>query len=274
MSANGGIHQAVENASHVGVQGTFAFFLSSPRSWKGSELGEIAVNKFTELLKTHGIKAENLLPHGNYLINLASSDNDVLLKSRTLIASELEKCKKLNIKYYNVHPGSAGKTGNKTEALKILVESINLTHTVVPDVTIVIENMAGQGNVLCSDLSDFKVIVDGVKDKSRIGFCLDTCHLFAAGYDVSKDIKGTLAIFDEQVGRSYLKAFHLNDSMYDLGMKKDRHAKLGCGKIGWKMFHTLMQDSSLDDVIFITETPGDDESRVYELGVLKSLSTS
>ena len=274
VSANGGISNAIDNAVRIGAQGTFAFFLSSPRTWRMVPLDETSIEKFKSKLEQNGIKSKNLLPHGSYLLNLASNDVDILSKSRTGFHAELQKCKQLGISLYNVHPGSAGKDGKKEDALNILIESINLAHQKVSDVTIVIENMSGQGNVLCSDLSDFAFILDKVCDKTRLGFCLDTCHLFAAGYDISKGITTVLQEFDIVVGREYLKAFHLNDSMYDLGMKKDRHQNLGKGKIGWLPFEELMKDRTLDDIIFITETPGNDEDSLYELNMLKSLIDS
>jgi len=257
VSAAGGASKAVLNATSRGCVGTFAFFLSSPRTWKSSPLKETEITLFKKMCAEHGFNPDKLLPHGNYLINPASGDEVIMKKSRELFLSELTKCSQLGIKLYNFHPGSAG-SGDRREALSRLAESINIAHTSVPEVITVLENMSGQGNILCSTFEEMRTVIDGVHDKTRVRVCLDTCHLFAAGYDISTKLglEETVQQFDTIVGWEYLVAFHLNDSKENCGQKRDRHENLGDGKIGWTPFDLLMKDKSMAEMIFITETPG------------------
>lgn len=271
VSAAGCPSKAVDNAVAIRATG-FALFLSTPRRWEGKALDSGKIVRFKEKLTASGISPRGVLPHGSYLINLASSDKEILTKSRNLLVSELVKCRQLGLLMYNVHPGSCA---DRELGLGTLCESINYAIGEVPDVVIVVENMAGQGNVLCSDVGDFGVVVDGVVEKSRIGFCLDTAHLFGAGYDITQDsvVDKVIGDFDNTIGLEYLKAFHLNDSKVACGSKKDRHEVLGKGLIGLGAFRKLLGHPLLKDreIVFVTETTDDVAVQREEIEALKEM---
>lgn len=254
VSAAGGIYNAIDIAS-INNCNTFAFFLSSPRSWRKTDLSEEDITEFQAKCQQESFRLDRLLPHGNYLINLASSDSEILEKSREMLYSELEKCSRLGIKYYNVHPGSST---DRHEGHLRLADEVNKALEKFTDITLLIENEAAQGNTLCKNLSELQLLFENIHPKDRFGFCIDTCHLFASGHDIRKQetLEAFLDEFDEKISLRHLCAFHLNDSKHDCGEKKDRHENLGKGYIGLETFQWLMRDKRLDDKIFITETPG------------------
>lgn len=270
VSASGGPQNAVKNAK-LSKCDSFALFLSPPNRWtKTSVCNEKNVSAFKKECNFDLTKC--VVPHGNYLINLASSDPDIYKKSYETILNELKICNQLDIKMYNFHPGSS-KGGDRTIAINNLVNSINNLMKEVQDITILIENMAGQGNVLCRTFEEIALVIEGIEDKDRIGVTIDTCHLFAAGYDISTEdgyIK-TFREFDEIVGIKYIKAFHLNDSKEKCGSKKDRHEDIGYGHIGKKFFEMLLSDDRFDNLAFITETPCNNINNLEEVSMLKQL---
>ena len=274
VSASSGPKNAILHAQSRNAT-TFALFLASPRSYNTSPFSEKDVKEFEIDLKASKFKLDKLLPHGSYLINLASPKPDILEKSKKLFFTELQKCNQLGIKHYNLHPGSATDKDTKS-GMERIAEAINAAHRLVPNVVVVLENMAGQGNVLGRSFEELANIISMITDKDRIGVCLDTCHLFAAGYDLREagDVEKVLRDFDKIVTRKYLKAFHINDSKEELGKKKDRHEDLGIGKIGMKCFETLMKDKSLDELIFILETPGSHEIQKDQIKTLTEFSLS
>lgn len=279
VSAAGGIHNAVTTSINRGCVGTFAMFLSSPRTWRTkSSFSEEEVQLFKQLCSENGYRLDKILPHGNYLINLASENPDLLQKSRNMFHTELKKCQQLGISLYNFHPGSPGKgtAEQRKNALIQVADEINKAHSAIPNICLVAENMAGQGNVLCRDFHEISTIIAHVEDKTRVGVCLDTCHLFAAGFDF-RDEGNYMKIvqdFDDIVGLRYLRAFHLNDSLDECGKKKDRHMDIGKGKIGEEAFKRLLQDDRFLDVTFITETPAYGEECKNELNRLKEFRSS
>ncbi len=270
QSSAGGVSNAIKFLPQFAS--TCAFFLSSPRTWKTKSLSQDDIITFTEECSTKNVQKDKILPHGNYLINLASVDDDIYNKSVTLFLTELQKCNQLGIKHYNIHPGSA-KTTDKKVALEKVALSINNAHMKISDVVIVVENMAGQGGVLCKTFEEIAELISMITDKSRIGICLDTCHLYAAGFDIT-NVTGILSQFDKIVGLNYLTAMHLNDTTDILGSNKDRHKNLGEGLLGWETFEILMKEKVLDNMIFITETPCTGEVKIAELKTLVKFSLS
>lgn len=267
VSSVGGPQNAVAEAVKIGAT-AFALFLTPPRRWQCVPLKTDQIEAFKTALIEAELEAKAVLPHGSYLINLASGDSNILEKSRNLFDKELEKCRQLGLQFYNVHPGS---NVNRQEGLKILSESIDAyTHH---GVTIVVEIMAGQGNTLCRSIDELVELFNLVQNKNGLGFCLDTAHLFGAGYDLRDPtcVDEIIQDFETNIGLQYLKAFHVNDSKVACGTKKDRHECLGQGHIGWSPFGSLVNHKKLKhrDIIWITETPADLTVMTEEIAQLR-----
>ncbi|WP_456456424.1 deoxyribonuclease IV [Thermovibrio sp.] len=255
VSAAGGVFNAPLNAREIGAK-AFALFTKNQRQWKAKPLTEEAVKKFKENLKKVGIKPEHVLPHDSYLINLGSPDKDKREKSLKAFIDEIERCYQLGLKFLNFHPGSSlGKVSEK-ECLKIVAESVNEAISKTKEVILVIENTAGQGSWIGYRFEHLAEIIEMIEDKSRIGVCLDTCHMFAAGYDIrtKEAYEETMKEFEEVVGFKYLKGMHLNDAKSELGSRVDRHHSIGKGNIGLEAFRFIMNDPRTDNIPLILET--------------------
>eukprot|EP00742_Colponemidia_sp_Colp-10_P008102 GILJ01008746.1.p1 GENE.GILJ01008746.1~~GILJ01008746.1.p1 ORF type:complete len:417 (-),score=62.41 GILJ01008746.1:327-1577(-) len=256
VSTAGGIHLAVRNAVLCGAT-AFALDTRSKRKWDCPPLSAENAELFREACVKYGFEKGHVLPHGSYLINCGSPDQTTLAKSREALVEEMTRCEMLGLQYYNFHPGSTCGLIPKERSIELIAESINLAHERVKSVTAVVENMAGQGNVIGGSFEDLKRIIDLVHDKQRIGVCLDTCHMFAAGYDIRTKEKLNLVLdqFDRIVGFQYLKGMHLNDSKGDLSCKRDLHECIGVGKLGLECFRAIMNQKRLDSIPLILETP-------------------
>lgn len=255
VSAAGGVHHSPENARQIGAN-AFALFTKNQRQWVAKPLTADVVAAFKALCKQYGFGPESILPHDSYLINLGAPEADKLEKSRAAFIDEMERCQQLGLTLLNFHPGSHLKKISEADCLSLIAESINLAHQAVPDVVAVIENTAGQGTNLGWRFEHLAEIIAQVEDKSRVGVCIDTCHTFAAGYDLRTETATdqTFAEFDQIVGMHYLRGMHLNDSKGGLGSRLDRHHSLGEGEIGWDCFRYLMQDSRFDNIPLVLET--------------------
>ncbi len=255
VSAAGGVDQAPIRAKEIGAN-AFALFTKNQRQWVAKPLEESTINNFKEQCQQLGFSADHILPHDSYLINLGAPDPEKLAKSRAAFIDEMERCQQLGLKLLNFHPGSHLKLISEQECLTTIAESINLAHKAVPDVIAVIENTAGQGTNLGWSFEQLAAIIEQVEDKSRVGVCLDTCHAFAAGYDLSSfaACEKTFAEFEHIVGMHYLRAMHINDSKGALGSRLDRHHSLGQGEIGWQCFEYIAKDPRFDRIPLILET--------------------
>ncbi|WP_443088782.1 deoxyribonuclease IV [Vibrio sp. M250220] len=251
VSAAGGVDQAPLRAREIGAN-AFALFTKNQRQWVAKPLDQKTISAFKANCKMLGFSAQQILPHDSYLINLGAPEEDKLAKSRAAFIDEMERCHQLGLTLLNFHPGSHLKKISEEECLSRIAESINLAHQAVPDVVAVIENTAGQGTNLGWRFEHLAEIIEQVEDKSRVGVCIDTCHTFAAGYDLSSfaACDATFAEFDSIVGMRYLKAMHINDSKIALGGKVDRHHSLGVGEIGWHCF----EYTRFDGIPLILET--------------------
>lgn len=211
--------------------------------------------------------------HGSYLINAGSSDPEILKKSRAMMQEEMRRCQVLGLRLYAFHPGSTSGKSTEDECLALISESINLAHEnkASPDVVTLIENTAGSGHSVGNKFEHLAKIIKNVRNKQRIGVCLDTCHAFAAGYDLRtvSACEKTFSDLDTIVGMKYLRAMHLNDSKGDVACKADRHEHIGQGKIGLEAFRFIMNDARFDNIPMVLETPGGDYSR--EIALLYSL---
>lgn len=273
VSAAGGVFNAPKNAAQIGAT-AFALFTKNQRQWKAKPLtGEIC-SQFKQACKEYGYKPEQILPHDSYLINLGHPEAEALQKSRDAFIDEMQRCQQLGLTLLNFHPGSHLHKISIDESLALVAESINLAHKAVPDVCAVIENTAGQGTNLGHRLEEIATIIELVEDKSRVGVCIDTCHFFAAGYDLStkEACEASFAEFDRVVGFNYLRGMHLNDSKTPLGKRVDRHHSLGEGEIGWPCFEYIMQDARFDAIPMVLETI-DDSIWDQEIAQLQALST-
>lgn len=263
VSASGGVENAPRNASAIGAT-AFALFTKNQRQWRSAPLSATSIEAFRRELAAAAIDPRHVLPHDSYLINLGHPEEEGLERSREAFLDEMQRCEQLGLDRLNFHPGSHLKKISVEECLDRVAESINIALRATKGVTAVIENTAGQGSNVGFAFWQLRRIIDGVEDRSRVGVCLDTCHSFAAGYDLSSELacERTFEEFDREVGFKYLRGVHLNDALRPLGSRIDRHTPLGEGQIGWDCFRFIARDSRFDDLPLILETP--DESRWAE----------
>ena len=270
VSASGGVENAPKNAHAIGAT-AFALFTKNQRQWQAKPLTEEEIARFKAACSEYGYTAAQILPHDSYLINLGNPDDEALEKSRQSFYEEMRRCEQLGLDRLNFHPGSHLRVISEEESLDRIAESINLALERTKGVTAVIENTAGQGSNLGYRFEHLRYLIDRVEDKSRVGVCIDTCHSFAAGYDLrsAELCAETFADFDRIVGFEYLKGMHLNDALKPRGSKVDRHTPLGEGLIGWDCFRYIASDPRFENIPLILETP--DESRwAEEIATLKS----
>lgn len=255
VSASGGVYNAVINASKIKAK-AFALFTKNQRQWKAKDLDSKTIDKWFLQLEKSDIKLKHILPHDSYLINLGHPEEQKRKKSLDSFIDELKRCEILNLDKLNFHPGSHLRKISEEECLDKIALSMNQAIDVTNNVKLVIENTAGQGSNLGYKFEHLAYLIDKVEDKSRVGVCIDTCHMFTAGYDIrtKEAYDKTWKLFDTIVGREYLLGMHLNDSKPDLGSRVDRHDSLGLGKIGWDTFSFIMNDDRMDDIPLILET--------------------
>lgn len=270
VSAAGGVENAPANAHAIGATG-FALFTKNQRQWVAAPLTPAQIDAFRKACDSYGYTPSQILPHDSYLINLGHPGHDELEKSREAFFDELRRCEQLGLDRLNFHPGSHLNKITEQESLDRIAESINIALGKTRAVTAVIENTAGQGSNLGFRFEHLAYIIDRVEDKSRVGVCIDTCHAFAAGYDLrtTEACEKTFAELERVVGFKYLKGMHLNDAMKILGSHVDRHTPLGEGMIGEECFRYIARDARFDGIPLILETP--DEARwAEEIARLKS----
>jgi deoxyribonuclease-4 len=270
VSASGGVDNAPLNAMAIGAK-AFAVFTKNQRQWVAKPLEAKTIDAFKKNLEASGILPKHVLPHDSYLINLGHPEIEKLEKSRDAFIDELERCHLLGLEKLNFHPGSHLVKIPKKDpeyndklmqaelhCLDVIAESMNQAIDATKDsnVKLVIENTAGQGSNLGYKFEHLGYIIDKIEDKSRVGVCIDTCHMFTAGYDIRtrEAYDKTWGDFDKIVGREYLMGMHINDSKPKLGSRVDRHQSLGLGEIGWDAFKFIMNDSRMDDIPLVLET--------------------
>ncbi|SFV75349.1 Endonuclease IV [hydrothermal vent metagenome] len=254
-SASGGVFNAVKYAQEIGAR-AFALFTKNQKRWEAKPLDTKTIDKFKTALEASGILPKHVLPHDSYLINLGHPEEEKLLKSRNAFIDELQRCDQLGLEKLNFHPGSHLKQMSEDECLAVISESINIALDKTQNVKAVIENTAGQGTNLGYTFEQIAQIIDKVEDKSRVGVCIDTCHMFVAGYDIrtQETYEKTWNEFDKIIGFEYLMGMHINDSKPPLGSKKDRHHSIGQGELGLEPFKMIMNDDRMDDIPLILET--------------------
>ena len=271
VSIAGGVENAPVNARKIGAK-AFALFTKNQRQWSAAPLTPESIELFKQRCKEYGYEAKHILPHDSYLINLGNPEKEALEKSRAAFLDEMQRCEQLELDRLNFHPGSSLKKVSDEECLRTIAESINITLDKTQGVCAVIENTAGQGSNLGYSFEQIAYILDRVEDKSRVGVCIDTCHAFAAGYDLKSEsgFQETFEHFEEVIGFKYLKGMHLNDSKKGVGSHVDRHEDIGRGELGIAPFRMLMHDKRFDDLPLVLETP-DEDRWAEEIGMLYTL---
>ena len=255
VSAAGGVENAPLNAHNLGAS-AFALFTKNQRQWVAKPLTQKSIDLFRERCDKFGFTPAQILPHDSYLINLGHPETEALEKSRTAFIDEMERCMQVGLDRLNFHPGSHLRTISEQACIERIAESINIALDRTEGVIAVIENTAGQGSNLGWRFEQIAAMIEQVNDKSRVGVCLDTCHTFAAGYDLRTldTCEQTFAEFERIVGFKYLRGMHLNDSKVALGSRKDRHHSLGAGEIGWECFRYIMRDDRFNGIPMVLET--------------------
>ncbi len=272
-SISGGVYKAIERG-RLATCDTIQMFNKSNNQWRAAGLKPDEIDKFFALQEETGITVAT--SHTSYLINIASPDRALSEKSYRSLKEEMERCRLLRIPNLVMHPGSHVGSGEEIGIARI-AENINKLFDELPDndVTLLLETTAGQGSNLGYTFEQLAAMIDKVEDKARIGVCLDTCHIFAAGYPIvdPKDYRATMRSFDKIIGLDRLRIIHLNDSKKELGSRRDRHEHIGQGFIGLEGFRNIVNDRRLRKIPMILETPkGEDLTEDREnLRVLRSL---
>ncbi|WP_438437019.1 deoxyribonuclease IV [Kluyvera sichuanensis] len=259
VSAAGGLANAAIRAAEIEAT-AFALFTKNQRQWRAAPLTTEVIDDFKAACEKYHYTPAQILPHDSYLINLGHPVEEALDKSREAFIDELARCQQLGLTLLNFHPGSHLLQIDEDKCLARIAESINIALAQTEGVTAVIENTAGQGSNLGFKFEHLAAIIDGVEDKSRVGVCIDTCHAFAAGYDLrtTEACAETFAEFERIVGFQYLRGMHLNDAKSEFGSRVDRHQSLGLGNIGHDAFRFIMQDNRFDGIPLVLETTNPD----------------
>lgn len=245
---------------------TFAWFTRNPRGGKTKSIIPEDVNKLNVLIKEKDFGP--LVAHGSYTMNLCSAKEGTRKNGLEMLKQDLERMELVPNNYYNFHPGSH--TGLGTEkGIELIADSLNSVLDPEMTTTVLLETMAGKGSEIGKSFEELQQIIERIIYKDRIGVCFDTCHTWDSGYDIVNDLDGVLTRFDKIIGIERLKAIHFNDSKNDLGSHKDRHEKLGRGKIGLEALQRIATHPVMENIPFILETPNDDEGYIAEIHTVK-----
>jgi deoxyribonuclease-4 len=271
-SAAGGVQNALLEGREIGAT-TIQFFTSNQKQWKGRILTEEIIAAWKEALQE--TKLSHLMSHDSYLINLGGPREEILTKSRQAFAEEIERCLQLGVSYLNFHPG-ASLDGDIQECLDRIVDNLMQCRPLLEKghCRLLLETTAGQGSSVGHSFDQLAYLIEKLKNHIPIGVCIDTCHIFVAGYDIrTPDAwNETLNSFDKIIGLQHLYAFHVNDSVKGLGSRVDRHAELGQGLIGLDSFRFLMTDKRTRHLPKYLETPGGKEAWKHEITQLKKFA--
>ena len=245
---------------------TFAFFTRNPRGGSAKEIKPQDAQKLRNLMQEH--QFGTLVAHAPYTMNVCSAKEDVRQFAKDMLKDDMKRMEFTPNNYYNFHPGSH--VGQGTEiAIPMIAEALNEALTPEMNTTVLLETMAGKGSEVGRSFEELRAIIDLVELNDKIGVCFDTCHVWDAGYDIVNNLDGVLEEFDRVIGIDRLKAIHFNDSLNDCGAHKDRHAKIGEGKIGAEAMKRIVQHPLLQGKPFILETPNDDEGYAREIAMIR-----
>lgn len=271
VSASGGVENAPLNASKIGA-GAMALFTKNQRQWKAKPLSEESIRAFKSNMKKAGIQPKHVLPHDSYLINLGNPEQEKWEKSLHAFIDEAQRAEQLDIPLLNFHPGSHLRKISEAECITRNAEAMNTTLRNTSFVKLVIETTAGQGSNIGYSFEHLAALIDQSEAPERVGVCIDTCHIFAAGYDLRTEeaYQQTMEAFGRIIGFDKLMGVHINDAKSELGSRVDRHNSLGEGNIGSRAFGFLMKDQRLEDIPIVLETI-DPEKWPEEIKWLRSL---
>jgi len=255
---------SVKQALSYGAN-TFMFYTGAPQNTIRKPISELRVEEAKKLMEENAIDVTNLVVHAPYIINLANLKDEAIFKlAKDVLSDELYRTNYIGVKYLVLHPGAHLNYGSE-EGLKRIIEGLNeVLDNDNSNVTILLETMSGKGSELGKTFEEIKYLLDNVNKKDRLGVCLDTCHIFDAGYDIVNDLDGVLKEFDNIIGLDRLKVVHVNDSKNVLGSHKDRHANIGGGNIGYETLAKVVWHPLLIDKIKILETPYVDDKPPYK----------
>lgn len=268
LSSTGGFEAMGKNALKLGAD-TFAFFTRNPRGGKAKDIDPKDAQALITLMKEHNFGP--LVAHAPYTMNLCSDKEDIRKFAADMLTDDLKRMEYVPGNYYNFHPGSH--VGQGVDAgIDYIVDALN--QAMFPDMQtiVLLETMAGKGSEIGVKFEELRTIIDRVEVNGRIGVCLDTCHIWDGGYDIENNLDGVLKEFDQIIGLDRLKAVHLNDSMNEFSAHKDRHEKLGEGKIGLTTLEKVINHPLLQGKPFILETPNDDAGYAKEIAWVKSVN--
>lgn len=260
-----GFKKAAQISVDIGAN-TFQFFSRNPRGGNAKEFNEKDMAAFQKIREENNFG--KLLAHAPYTMNLAAANEDTYEFAKMVIREDVKRMDSIGVEYICFHPGShVG--GGVEEGTRKIMEGLNQAITGDENITVLLETMSGKGTEIGRSFEEIRAIIDGVEHNERIGVCMDTCHIFSAGYDIVNDLDGVLDEFDRVIGLDRLKTIHLNDSMMPFGKNKDRHAGIGEGEIGMKALLEVVNHPKLRDIPFFLETPYDDEGHGREIAMLK-----
>ena len=265
LSASKGYLAMAKQAVSIGAN-TFQFFTRNPRGGKAKEINEDDVKAFLEYSKEHGIN--RILAHAPYTLNACSADSGIREFAKNTMADDLKRMEYTPGNYYNFHPGSHVGQGVEV-GIDFIAEMLNEILTKDQTTIVLLETMSGKGSEVGRNFEELKAIIDKVKLKDKLGVCLDTCHIWDGGYDVVNNFDGVLNEFDKIIGLEKLKAIHLNDSKNDLASHKDRHEKIGEGKIGLDAISKIINNKRIKELPFYLETPNEIDGYEKEIELLK-----
>lgn len=267
ISAAGGYEAMGKQALKLGAD-TFAFFTRNPRGGKAKEIDPSDVEAFLLLKEKNGFGP--LVAHAPYTMNPCAAKENVRQFTKEMLADDLKRMEYIPGNFYNLHPGSHVGQGEET-GIRLIAEVLNEAMTKEQQTTVLLETMAGKGTEIGRSFEQLRAILDQVKCQEKIGVCLDTCHVWDAGYDIVGDLDGVLEEFDRVIGLDRLYAVHLNDSKNDRESHKDRHEKLGEGYLGKEAIERIINHPKLQGRPFILETPNDDDGWTEEIAMLRSI---
>ena len=272
VSISGGVENAPLNAARLGAN-AFALFTKNQRQWSAPAYTDEQIAAFKENCHKHNFTPAQILPHDSYLINLGQPDEDKRKRALAAFIDELARCAQLGLDRLNFHPGSTLKVVDDLTGCRIIGETVRLALDEVPGVTAVFENTAGQGSNLGFSFEQLALMMETVDRPERVGICIDTCHAFAAGYDLASEegFEATFEEFDRLIGFKYLRGMHLNDAKGVCGQKLDRHDSLGKGNLGFSVFERIARDKRFDNIPLIWETP-DESIWQQEIAALQELA--
>ena len=251
---------------HANGGNTFAFFTRNPRGGRAKEIDPKDIHEYLELAEEY--KFGKIVAHAPYTLNACAAKEELRTFARETFADDLQRMEYTPGNYYNFHPGSHVGQGVKVGMQKI-AEILNDVLTEEQTTTVLLETMSGKGTEMGRNFEELKAILNLVERNDKMGICLDTCHVWDGGYDIVHDLDGVLNEFDRVIGLPRLKAIHLNDSLNERGSHKDRHARIGEGKIGVDALVRVIKHPALQEIPFILETPNDDAGWAEEIRILK-----